>query len=955
VLGYDWFVSYARADGTRYAQALQQALTASGFRCFVDTAQVVAGDELQPTLRRSIRRSSKLVLVATPGAVASHWVELEVECAIRHGVPVVPIEISSSFGRPSRVRDLIADSMRLDEADPKGPTDATIGELRRSFTATRRHLWRTRALVGALLLLSSLTTTSLWFQRSAKSQHLRARDQAHMQAAQLSWGDPTVVAAILREVKQPEKTEDWQRAAVATLQQPLSLAVYGLGEQVTQIALVGDSGRIAAGTSDGEVFLVSVGSPRKPSAVCRTEHSVSALAATGNGLLAASFVDGSLCIADTEHPSTSRVVNLHSEATSLAIDGERLAAGFQGGQVELRSLTDPDDAQQVGTHGDKVLSLAFSPDSLCLASSSQDGSAKVWPIHDACTKTFEHQHPHGVPVVGFSPDGDALLAACWDGIVRLWDLTGRQEMRQLEGQGGEIHTAVFDGSGERVAAGSQDGTARVWDLTGASAPITLDGEDRAIWSVVFDDDGTHLLTGSWGGTAHWWDLRLRDPSSLAGLDLVRFPGSRSRTTSGVVDPLKLRGHEFAVWKVAVDPQSGLALTGSGDGTLRTWRVKQARWPEVLHGHRPGMIRHLVFRADGGAILAALESGQACLWRTEAPGASQFCIEHDPQGVLTAAFSADGQRLLTGGRDGVVRVWDARIGAQIAELEGAETYVLHAVFHGEAHALAVGLDGSLTLWDLLTRAPTWAWPAPRDGHAYAAADQSGSLAVIAASDEPLRLVDIGGQESFDLPAAGDVGAAAFSMDGGRFALGNWAGEVHLFSTEEPEESELLGAHSGRVSGMAFSEDGDHLASYSTDDRFAYIWDLTGDGVTRSLEHPKNVSDLGFDASGRTLFTAAEDGVVRIWDVEEEREPTEIGGHRGPATAALAPGGRVVVTGDVEGRLRLMDLASETLMAQLWRATRHCLAPEERTRMLGEKPHEASKGLERCRQMAATAGR
>ena len=85
LFGFDYFISYAHADGRRYAAELSRRLEALGFSVFLDERVYVAGDDLHSATRRRIRMSKKLVVVVRDHALASEWVGKEVEVALARG------------------------------------------------------------------------------------------------------------------------------------------------------------------------------------------------------------------------------------------------------------------------------------------------------------------------------------------------------------------------------------------------------------------------------------------------------------------------------------------------------------------------------------------------------------------------------------------------------------------------------------------------------------------------------------------------------------------------------------------------------------------------------------------------------------------------------------------------------------------------------------------------------
>ena len=73
-------------------------------------------------------------------------------------------------------------------------------------------------------------------------------------------------------------------------------------------------------------------------------------------------------------------------------------------------------------------------------------------------------------------------------------------------------------------------------------------------------------------------------------------------------------------------------------------------------------------------------------------------------------------------------------------------------------------------------------------------------------------------------ASEVLTVAFSPDGQRLASGSYDTTVKVWDTATGKAIHTLRGHQGPVSGVAFSPDGRHLASASFD-RTVKIWDLT----------------------------------------------------------------------------------------------------------------------------------
>ena len=86
IFGYDFFISYAHADGGNYPAELHARLEEiGGYKAFLDKTEFVPGIDLRRATRRRVRMSQKLVVVARPSALQSEWVHREVEIHLAAG------------------------------------------------------------------------------------------------------------------------------------------------------------------------------------------------------------------------------------------------------------------------------------------------------------------------------------------------------------------------------------------------------------------------------------------------------------------------------------------------------------------------------------------------------------------------------------------------------------------------------------------------------------------------------------------------------------------------------------------------------------------------------------------------------------------------------------------------------------------------------------------------------
>jgi WD40 repeat protein len=107
-----------------------------------------------------------------------------------------------------------------------------------------------------------------------------------------------------------------------------------------------------------------------------------------------------------------------------------------------------------------------------------------------------------------------------------------------------------------------------------------------------------------------------------------------------------------------------------------------------------------FSPNGNLMVAvSVESSTATLWDIPS-GKKLFDLLGHTQPLYSAAFSQDGKRLATVGKDGIAMVWDAQTGKRIFTLAGHSASIWVAVFSKDGTRLATGgVDGVAKVWDI----------------------------------------------------------------------------------------------------------------------------------------------------------------------------------------------------------------------------------------------------------------
>jgi hypothetical protein len=288
-----------------------------------------------------------------------------------------------------------------------------------------------------------------------------------------------------------------------------------------------------------------------------------------------------------------------------------------------------------------------------------------------------------------------------------------------------------------------------------------------------------------------------------------------------------------------------------------------------------------FAPDGSFFVTGTKAGELELWSLRAatpPTKPLDAFGAHTSTLRCSAFTLDSQRLLTGGYDGVVAVWDV---ARLLHGDGMDARLCTEAVDNGVTAIAVSPDGKrvhagvgqrLRLWKLVATGML-----ARDGEDRPLGNVVGSVAFIG-NDRSVSSDNRGGVFIDDLAlqrwvAVGETGtklavSLAVSPDRHTLLVAAWNGAslATVWSLDERKMLRDLPAPNDGVQAVAFSPDGT-LAFTGGIDGHVTVFDPNGWSVRTRFGKGKGYTIGGFALSpdGASALVVTGEGAVQLWDL------------------------------------------------------------------------------------------
>lgn len=554
--------------------------------------------------------------------------------------------------------------------------------------------------------------------------------------------------------------------------------------------------------------------------------------------------------------------------------------------------------------------LAVSPDGRHVAACDQ--VVKIWETATGreVVQTSALPFDYIVYDITFSPDAKQVIAFCRlkdqpNQEVLIWDaVTGREVVRRARTR--DVGMALLWPGGASLLVGLEEGNApgRIVLEDARSGNVLFSTEahkGRVYGFAVAAHNADSFFTVGEDGTAKQWALK---------------SGQARTVVSGLSTPI----NGFAV------SQDGALLAISNPDGLRLVEVRDGKERFRVPGGRSG-ISYPRFTADGKGLL--LVHGQLIVkhWDTKT-GREHWALRGHADPIFQPTFTQEG-RIVTGSRDGTLKIWDPNAAQEcrtLKQAEGTGSIALSA----DGRWLAVGRDGGdhrIAVLEL----PTFRERAVCLGHTGGvrnlAFHPDGSQLASASSDGTVRLWDpgMGRQVALLLKHPASIYEIRYHDNGRQLVTASQDGEVKLFDVGSGKEVRTLyqlEAKGPGLTGLALHPDGKRLA-VSRRDGEIHIVEMENSQRLHVLHgHKHSVSALAFSPDGKSLVSAEmtpegpTQGTARVWDPNTGHLRHHFPCLRAQHRLAITPDSRrILMAGMGDSRLQVWDLETGRFVVTL----------------------------------------
>ena len=338
------------------------------------------------------------------------------------------------------------------------------------------------------------------------------------------------------------------------------------------------------------------------------------------------------------------------------------------------------------------------------------------------------------------PEFNLLAMATNSPALRIVDPTKPLELKLYEGHTDILNAIDVSNDGKWIATASKDNEARLWkwneeteDFESFARFQGHAGSVTAISLSKSSDEPKFLITGSNDLTIKKWKIPNSQDSVVKTSEFTRRAHDKDINSIDVApndeffatasyDKLAkiwqvetgetvgvLKGHKRGLWDINFYKFDKLVVTGSGDKTIKVWSLLDFTCKKTLEGHTNSVQRVKFFNKDHPQLLSCGADGLVKIWDYKLGEIIKSLDNHD-QRIWAMDVKNDGEEFVTADADGKVSQWKDNTDEEIkqreqqakekVEQEQSLSNFIRNKDWSNAFLLALSLDHSMRLYNVV---------------------------------------------------------------------------------------------------------------------------------------------------------------------------------------------------------------------------------------------------------------
>jgi len=828
---YDAFVSYSQSTDKRLAKAIVRGLEQfakpwkkrRSLNVFLDEASLSVNADLWESIKRRLLSSANLVVLLSPEAAQSIWVNKE-----------ITTWLSQPDSPESRVF-LVLTSGTLSWNQNTGDFDHVSTALPASlvgvFKSEPLHLdlrWvhqkqvkpadlnlRNSGFRLAIARLAAAITDKELSDLESQALAEEQRQRRLRNAAILSLFLLTVVA-ILSAISATKSEREALRRE----------------RQAKSLTLTAESAAIKSKDSALSLVLATEGYARADEPTSRQAQAIADAIYD--------FDRGTWQIYPPIRRHDSPVLSL-----SFSHDGKWLATGDLDGGVRIFDPKNRQFKTLIESDIGFVKSLAFSPDSRVLAIGGQDGSVQILETESWTLKKKRQLHDGSVVGLSFADRSRYLVTTGIDGVVAMMDLVSDSVAWKFEIGEPLQSVHVSDDDGWILTAsgsiGEPSSTIHILDMSGKLVKA-IEVTEKIV-SISYSANARLLAAGTHRGSVRFFSI----------------PDGHERSGSLFT--------QQSVASLAFSPDGSTLASGGDDGSILIWDVGKRRPINELGGHRD-TVWDLAWHPSIGLLASA--SWDTLVGLATSADYRRIVRSLQPHGSqLNDLIVVDElNSIMTAGTDGAIRIQNVYSDSIDTFFAVPEVFLKSLAYSSDLNLVAVTVGGDTTtrVWKLDTRELIHEYQHPVEvnesiflpGGDLVTADVAGNLRIWSTSTGSLQRTLSGHKDP--------IYSLSVSPKGNRLASGDEAGMLRLWDPRSGSEIIALVAHEDYVNDLDFSPKGSIFASVGEGGNVR-MWDGdSGESLWSINGHSGPATEVEFIQGGDMLVTAGPAAQINLWNAD-----------------------------------------------------------------------------------------